>query len=103
RSPFQFLLHLPRKVRNALRRYVEFFHTLYLYREYLKQSVARDLRKKYKRSVLGYFWSMLQPLFMIIILTLVFSNIMSRVDSYSVFLFTALLPWQYFAATANGS
>lgn len=103
RSPYTFILNLPTKVRNAFRRYCEFFATLYQYREYLKQSVARDLRKTYKRSVLGYLWSMLQPLFMIIILTVVFSNIMSRVDSYSVFLFTALLPWRYFAATASGS
>jgi ABC-2 type transport system permease protein len=82
---------------------LEFFTTLYKYREYLKQSVARDLRKKYKRSVLGYLWSMLEPLFMITILTVVFANIMSRVDAYSVFLFTALLPWRYFSSTALGS
>lgn len=103
RSPLTFILNIPTKVRNAAHRYYDFFLTLYQYREYLKQSVARDLRKRYKRSVLGYLWSMLEPLFMIIILTVVFSNIMSKVEAYAVFLFTAQLPWRYFSATSSGS
>jgi len=91
------------KIINAIDRNREFFSMIYKYREYLKQSVARDLRKKYKRSSLGYLWSMLNPLFTMIILTLVFSKIMARIDSYSVFLFSAMLPWQYFNSTAQGS
>ncbi len=84
--------------------YQLFFSSLFRYREYLKQSVARDLRRRYKRSVLGYLWSMLNPLFMMIILTLVFSEIMRiQVENYSVFLFVALLPWQYFSQTIEGS
>lgn len=89
---------------NAILRYREFFYAIYHYREYLKQSVARDLRKRYKRSVLGYLWSMLNPLFMMIILTVVFSSIMKNtVEHYSVFLFSALLPWHYFSGTVMGS
>ncbi len=81
-----------------------FFKTIYRYREYLKQSVIRDLRKRYKRSVLGYFWSMLHPLMMMAILSLVFSNIMkSSVKDYAVFLFAAMLPWKFFASTATES
>lgn len=84
--------------------YQIFFSSLFRYREYLKQSVARDLRRRYKRSVLGYLWSMLNPLFMMIILTIVFSEIMRiQVEHYSVFLFVALLPWQYFSQTIEGS
>ena len=52
----------------------DFFSNIYRYREYLKQSVARDLRRRYKRSVLGYFWSMLHPLLMMTVLAIVFSN-----------------------------
>lgn len=82
----------------------DFFISIWAYREYLKQSVARDLRKMYKRSVLGYFWSMLHPLGMMIILTIVFTNIMRNpVENYSVFLFSAMLPWQYFNRTLNES
>lgn len=80
----------------------DFIETIYKYREYLKQSVARDLRKRYKRTVLGYLWSMLNPLLMMTILAIVFSKIMNRsVDDYAVFLFTGLLPWRYFQATVT--
>ena len=92
------------KIINAGLRYHEFFADIFQYHEYLRQAVARDLRKRYKRSYLGYLWSMLNPLLMIIILTLVFSNIMkNRVEDYSVFLFCGLLPWQFFSRTALGS
>lgn len=83
-------------------RTVDFALSAYEYREYLRQSVGRDLNKKYKRTSLGYIWSMLNPLFMMIVLTVVFSKIMSKVDSYSVFLFSGLLAWQYFALTLTG-
>lgn len=82
--------------------YGNFFYSIYDYREYLKESVFRDLRKKYKRSSLGYVWSMLNPLLMMIILAVVFSSIMrGRVENYAVFLFCALLPWTYFNGTVK--
>jgi ABC-type polysaccharide/polyol phosphate export permease len=82
----------------------DFFSSLYNYREYLKQSVSRDLKKKYKRSALGYIWSMLQPLLMMTILAVVFSNIMgTRMEDYPVFLFCGMIVWDYFSACVNGS
>ena len=80
----------------------DFFYYAYFYREYLKQSVARDLRKKYKRSTLGYLWSMLHPLFMMIILAIVFSQLMhGRVENYAVFLFCGMIPWAFFDSTSQ--
>lgn len=80
------------------------FRSIYQYREYLIQSVLRDLRKKYKRSTLGYFWSMLNPLLMMLVLTVVFSSMMSgAVEHYSVFLFAGMIPWAYFSTTILGS
>jgi len=82
----------------------QYLDSLYQYREYLKQSVARDLRKQYKRSVLGYLWSMLNPLLMMVILTLVFSHIMRfGVQDYAVFLLSAMLPWGLFSGIVGGS
>jgi ABC-2 type transport system permease protein len=79
---------------------VDFFYQIYLYREYLKQSVLRDLRSKYKRSVLGYFWTMLHPLLMMAVLALVFSHMMRmNIRDYAVFLFAALLPWNFFSSS----
>ena len=81
----------------------DFFSNIYRYREYLKQSVARDLRRRYKRSVLGYFWSMLHPLLMMTVLAIVFSNIMRQhMHDYAVFLFSGMLPWTYFSSTSQG-
>ena len=77
-----------------------FFKDIYGYREYLKQSVVRDLKRRYKRSVLGYLWSMLNPLLMMIILAVVFSKIMQQnVKDYAVFLYSGSIPWTYFNAT----
>lgn len=81
----------------------DFFKNIFEYREYLKQSVARDLRRRYKRSMLGYLWSMLNPLLMMIILAIVFSNIMRQnIEDYAVFLFAGMLPWAYFNSTSQG-
>jgi ABC-type polysaccharide/polyol phosphate export permease len=79
----------------------DFFYQIYSYREYLKQSVLRDLRTKYKRSALGYLWTMLHPLAMMGILAVVFSHIMRvGIKDYAVFLFTGMLAWNYFNSTA---
>jgi ABC-type polysaccharide/polyol phosphate export permease len=81
--------------------FLDFFYQIYSYREYLKQSVLRDLRTKYKRSSLGYLWTMLNPLAMMGILAIVFSHIMRiAIKDYAVFLFTGLLAWNYFNSTA---
>lgn len=78
----------------------EFFTQAYAYREYLIQSVLRDLRNKYKRSILGYVWTMLHPLAMMAVLAIVFSHIMRfPTKDYAVFLFAGLLPWNYFNST----
>lgn len=78
----------------------DFFVQLYGYREYLRQSVLRDLRTKYKRSFLGYLWTMLHPLGMMAVLAVVFSQVMRiPVEHYAVFLFAGLLPWNYFNST----
>src|SRR6267142_1368129 len=65
----------------------------------LKLWQYRDLR--YKQSVLGIFWAILQPLSMMLIFTFIFSviaRIPSEGPSYAIFLYTALLPWNYFAS-----
>jgi ABC-2 type transport system permease protein len=78
----------------------DFFSQLFGYREYLIQSVARDLKNKYKRSVLGYLWTMLHPLGMMAVLAIVFSQIMRlNVEDYAGFLLVALLPWNFFSST----
>ena len=86
--------------RNSLSLVMKFFSDIYEYREYFIQSVARDLRRRYKRSVLGYIWSMLNPLLMMIILAVVFSHIMRmNIKNYAIFLFSGSIIWTYFNFT----
>ncbi len=78
----------------------DFFTETIAYREFLKQSVLRDLRTKYKRNVLGYVWTMLHPLAMMAILSVVFSQLLRvGIKDYAIFLFCGLLPWNYFQST----
>lgn len=84
---------LATKIQNKSR---ELFH----YREMFTGLVNRDVRARYKGSVLGFFWSLLNPLLQMGIYSLVFSVYM-RIDipNYSLFLFCGLLPWAWFATT----
>lgn len=54
------------------------FKTLYKYRDLIKELVSRDLKLKYRRSFLGYVWSVLNPLLIMVVLTLVFSTIFEK-------------------------
>ena len=53
----------------------ERFKGLYQYRDLLKQLVVRDVKLKYRRSFLGYLWSVLNPLMLMLVLVIVFSNL----------------------------
>lgn len=71
---------------------------LYLYREMLRNLVAKELRARYKGSVLGFFWTFAHPLLMLTVYSVVFSFVMRvKVENYAMFLFAALLPWNYLA------
>ena len=52
-----------------------FVINIFKYRNLVKELVLRDLKKKYRRSILGYLWSMLNPLLMMLITAMVFSNL----------------------------
>jgi len=65
--------------------------------------VARELKARYRGSVLGYFWSLLNPLLMLavyaVVFTLVFPGRSSATSPYAVFLFCGLLPWNWLASS----
>ncbi len=73
---------------------------LWAYRELLYFLVWRDLKVRYKQTVLGVGWSVLQPVFLMIVFTLFFGKLAGLQTSgvpYPVFAFVALLPWTLFA------
>lgn len=76
------------------------FNDLYKYREFLKTSIKKEFRGKYKKSFLGVLWSFLNPLFQLLIYALVFPFILkNNVDNYIIFLIVALMPWNFFNMT----
>jgi len=76
---------------------------IYKYREMIYSLVRRDLRGRYKGSVLGFLWTFINPLLQLMVYTIVFSVIMrSGIDKYYLFLFVALVPWMFFSSALTG-
>src|SRR5436190_15017932 len=79
---------------------------LWEYRELLYFLAWRDIKVRYKQTVLGGAWAIIQPFFMMIVFSLFFGRL-ARVPSdgvpYPVFTFCALLPWQLFAQALSES
>lgn len=73
------------------------------YRDMIYQLVRRDIVARYKRSVLGVLWTLLQPLGMMIVMTIVFSQLFSRVEGYAAYLLCGLISWTFFAQTTMSS
>lgn len=75
------------------------------YRELLKNLVARDLKVRYKNSVLGFAWSLVNPLLMMLVFTVLFTFMMpqSDVHKFPVFILCAILPWNFFSSSVMGS
>lgn len=80
-----------------------FFKGLYEYRELLKTSISKDIRGKYKNSILGVFWSFLNPLLQIAVYALVFPLLMrgSTIENYTVFICCGLIPWNFFSTAIS--
>ena len=76
------------------------------YRDLFKFLVMRDIKIKYKQTVLGFAWAIIQPFFMMIVFSVVFGR-MAKVPSdgipYPLFSYIALVPWTYFSVALAGS
>lgn len=70
---------------------------LWQYRELIWNLVVRDLKSRYKNSVLGFVWSLLNPLGMMLVFTIVFTILLpNQIERFPIFLLCGLLPWNYF-------
>ncbi len=75
---------------------------IYSYREMIASLVRRDLRGRYRGSVLGFLWTFLNPLLQLCVYSFVFSVIMrSGISDYYLFLFVALIPWIFFGTCVS--
>lgn len=81
---------------------IGYLRVLFTYRELLFRITARDIKVRYKQAVLGMAWSVLQPLLLMGIFTLVFSKVI-RVPTegvpYPIFSYCGLVPWTFFATS----
>ncbi|MHB1457756.1 MAG: ABC transporter permease [Armatimonadota bacterium] len=70
---------------------------LFRFRELLMRLVVRDIKVRYKNSVLGFLWSLLNPLLQVAAITFAFRKILSiDIPNYSAYLLCAFLPWTFF-------
>ena len=77
---------------------------LYNYRMMIISLVRRDLKGRYKGSVLGFLWTFVNPLLQLLVYTFVFSVIMRMgIQDYYMFLFVTLIPWIFFSTSILGS
>jgi ABC-type polysaccharide/polyol phosphate export permease len=82
---------------------------IFQWKELLWQITGREIKARYKQSILGYFWVILNPLTQMLVMSFAFSIILkvptnaSSHIPYSVFLFVALLPWNLFSASLSSA
>src|SRR5438045_6356770 len=74
--------------------------TLYRYRQLVAALTARDLKDRYRGSILGFFWSLANPRLLLAVYTVVFTIFFpaNAIRNYPLFLFAGILPWTFFSA-----
>jgi lipopolysaccharide transport system permease protein len=81
---------------------------LFRYRGLIQSLVARELKARYRGSVLGFFWSFINPLLLLLVYSFVFTFVMPashdpRVEPYALFMFCGILPWTWFSSSLSES
>lgn len=77
---------------------------IFKYRMMIKSIVNKDLRTRYRGSLLGFLWTFINPLMQLTIYALVFPHLLRfQVENYAMFMFVCLVPWIYFNTAVVGS
>src|SRR5580765_4616633 len=73
------------------------------YRGLIQSLVARELKARYRGSVLGFFWSFINPLLLLLVYSFVFKHLLAAryegIEHYELFLFCGILPWTWFSTS----
>ena len=84
-------------------RFIDKVKEIYQYRHMLFTLVKQDLQGRYKGSVFGFLWTLLNPLFMLLIYSVVFQFVFkSGIEHYPIYLFVSLMPWNAFNSMIGG-
>ena len=79
-------------------------HALYRYRDLIWMLVVRDLKVRYRRSVIGFLWTMLQPLMTMVVLHAVFSSIFKfDIRNFPVYALSGIMFWNFFSQSITVS
>src|SRR3954453_13719330 len=77
--------------------------TLPKYRGLIQSLVARELKARYRGSVLGFFWSFVNPLLLLLIYTFIFTVVRPAphpgIEPFALFMFCGILPWTWFSSS----
>jgi len=78
--------------------------TFFKYKDLIIEFVSRDLKLKYRRSFLGYAWTILQPLLLMMVWVIVFSNLLGKnIENYPVFLLSGRMMYDFFSQSTTGA
>lgn len=94
-----------RRVLYALQDVLRSLMDLWHYREFVRNMVIRDLKVRYRNSILGILWSLFNPLLMMVVFTTVFTVMTpySDVKKFPVFVLCGILPWNFFSSSVIGA
>lgn len=89
---------------SSRRRRRQQLRDLWTYRELIRTMVVRDLKIRYKNSVLGILWSLLNPLIIMAVFTFVFTVMQpnNQIEHFPIFVLSGLLPWNFFTSALVG-
>jgi len=83
-------------------RFVQYLREFWKYRDLLKLLVSKNIKLKYRRSFLGYLWSVLNPLMIMVVMTIVFSTMFNRnIENFPVYLFCGQLLFNYMSNSTH--
>lgn len=79
--------------------------SIYAYRYLLSNLVLRDVKLRYKNSILGFLWSLVNPMLLMLVFTMVFTVMLPNlsVPKYPVFVMCGVLPWNFFSTAVMSS
>ena len=83
---------------------MKYFKAFLKYKWLLYELVLRDLKLKYRRSVLGYLWSLLNPLLMMLVISAIFSHIFRfQIENFPIYLLTGQIIFSFYSDATNNA
>jgi len=76
---------------------------MWQYRELIRNLTVADLKNRYQNTALGFFWSLLSPLLLALVLYFIFSHLFGREENFAINLLVGIMAWRFFANGTSSS